>query len=263
MESHAALTLTLLPGIDRRSLYALYRKLGSAAAVLEAREDWGDILPALATTAPYTDDEWDNARREADAARQRSEASGIRLLLPADAAYPVRLARCEDAPLVLHVLGPADLNAARAVSIVGTRHASGPGRDRARRLVCLEHDRDEHTLIVSGLAYGIDIEAHRAALALSMPTVAVLAHGLQTIYPAQHRPEAALIARSGALVSEYPIGTPARPQRFLERDRIIAALSDRTIVAESRGYGGSIVTARLAAEYGREVSVEESVDSAI
>ena len=167
---------------------------------------------------------------------------------------PERLNRPEadDCPALLYVLGSADLNSERAVSIVGTRRATAYGRDNTDRLV--RELKPYNTPIVSGLAYGIDTAAHTAALEHQLPTVAVLGHGLDQIYPAENRPLAKRILEAGgALVTEYPSGTAINPRFFPARNRIIAALSDASVVVEASEKGGALITAAIAASYQREV----------
>lgn len=172
-----------------------------------------------------------------------------------DKDYPARLLNAPDAPLLLYSAGNCDLNAAKTVSVVGTRHATAYGAEQCRNLISgLKEQTGDNVVIVSGLAYGIDVTAHRAALECGLPTVAVVAHGLNTIYPAQHRQTAADIIKSGgAIVTEYPSRTRIHRSNFLARNRIIAALSDCTVVVESARKGGALVTANIAASYGRDV----------
>ncbi len=180
---------------------------------------------------------------------------GIRTVYFTDKDYPARFLTAPDAPLMLYAVGGCDLNARKLVSIVGTRHATNYGLGLCRDLVAgLAKQVGNDVVIVSGLAYGIDIAAHQAALDAGLPTVAVVAHGLDMIYPAQHRSAAAEIVRhGGAVVTEYPSSTRVHRSNFLARNRIVAALSDCTVVVESAEKGGALVTANIAQSYGREV----------
>lgn len=193
----------------------------------------------------------EGAAREADFIT----AHGIVPLYYTDEAYPRRLSECQDAPLMLYTTGEVDFNTPFVVGIVGTRHATPYGTGFTANLVeTLSATLPEPPVIVSGLAFGIDIAAHRAAIAAGAPTIAVLGHPLNTIYPAQHRQTAAEIARRhGALVTEYTTGQPVHPGNFLARNRIIAGLCDCIVVAESAAKGGALVTARIAADYSRDV----------
>lgn len=172
-----------------------------------------------------------------------------------DGDYPVRLQTVPDAPVMLFQKGACDLCSKHIVSIVGTRHATAYGVGLCRDLVAgLKSQIGDDVVVVSGLAYGIDVAAHLAALEYGLPTVAVLAHGLDMIYPAQHRGVARDIVRNGgAVVTEYCSRSRVHKGNFLARNRIVAALSDCTVVVESASKGGALVTANIAQGYGREV----------
>lgn len=171
-----------------------------------------------------------------------------------DGNYPKRLLECDDAPLLLYTIGNCDLNASHIVSIVGTRHATPYGIDFTMKLVENLSKKIDSLIIVSGLAYGIDIAAHRAALHCNVPTVAVLAHGLNTIYPAAHRNSAAEIVRSrGLLISDYMSQDSLHKGNFIARNRIVAGLCDCLVVVESAEKGGALITANIAAGYNRDV----------
>lgn len=171
-----------------------------------------------------------------------------------DADYPSRLLECEDAPVMLYKLGACNLDAKYTIAIVGTRHATPYGLEMTSRIVGELAKSLDDIVIVSGLAYGIDVAAHKAALANNIPTVAVTAHSLNTLYPPEHRGVAAnIIHEGGAIVTEYSTSHEFFKTNFLARNRIIAGLSDITIVVESDSKGGSLTTAGLAMEYNREV----------
>jgi DNA processing protein len=165
--------------------------------------------------------------------------------------YPYRLKQCPDAPLVLFTNGSMQLNNPYSLAIVGTRKATDYGKKFCADLV--ETLAPLKPLIVSGLAYGIDIAAHRAALQHQLPTVACLAHGLDRIYPAQHRSAAQQMVHNGGLVTEFISGTIPERDLFPSRNRIIAGLSDCVIVVETDLRGGSIITAHFASGYNRDV----------
>jgi len=180
--------------------------------------------------------------------------SKISTLMRGDADYPERLMPCSDAPFMIYKLGKCSLNFKRSIGIVGTRHATYYGSDFTSRLVSDLAKALPGVAIISGLAYGIDICAHKAALDAGLPTVAVLAHGLNTVYPADHRSYAARIVKDGgALVTEYPSNARLHRSNFLARNRIVAALSDCIVVVESDLRGGSMSTARIASLYNRDV----------
>lgn len=199
----------------------------------------------------YRDSLLEKAAKEADFIAAHS----IIPLYYADEAYPSRLADCEDAPLMLYGTGNCDLNRSVTIGIVGTRHATPYGLDFTERLVeRLAGSLAEPPVVVSGLAFGIDIAAHRAALKHGLPTVAVLAHGLNTIYPAQHRQTAVNMVKSnGMLLTEFASSDPVHKGNFVARNRIVAGLCDCLVVPESAAKGGALITAGLAAEYNRDV----------
>ncbi len=172
-----------------------------------------------------------------------------------DPAYPRRLLEADDAPLMFYSLGPADLSPQAVISVVGTRHATSYGVEFTERLIReLAANLPFKPLIVSSLAFGIDITAHRAALENSLPTAAVLAHGLNTLYPSQHRAIASrIISSGGALITDYRSVDTLHKGNFLARNRIVAGLCDCLIVVESASKGGALVTAKIASCYNREV----------
>lgn len=180
-----------------------------------------------------------------------AEKHGVEVISFQDPNYPNRLTHCSDGPVVLFTKGPADLSAKRMVSIVGTRKITDYGMQVTRELV--ESMLPYNITVVSGLAYGVDIQAHKACLELGLPTVAVLAHGLDKVYPNSHTRFAQEMAEKGGLVSEFSIGTIPDRENFPKRNRIVAGMTDATIVVESGISGGSIITANLAASYFRDV----------
>ena len=234
---------------------ALIRELieitGGAKILLENAGNIQDILPGASPklAAILTDKSLiELAERE----MEFIEKNGIRLICIGDNAYPYRLAECTDAPLVLHSMGNADLNAKHIVSIVGTRHASEYGKELCANFVADLARFVPGTLVVSGLAYGIDVCAHRSALKESLPTIGVLAHGLDHIYPNSHRSTAKSMLENGGLLTEFMSGTNPFPQFFVQRNRIVAGMADATVVVESASKGGSLITASLANSYARD-----------
>jgi len=177
--------------------------------------------------------------------------NNIRLCSFYEKAYPLRLRSCADSPVVLYYKGSADLNAYRMVSVVGTRHATTYGKESCEKLIA---DLAKYkVLVVSGMAYGVDICAHRAALKHDIPTIAVLAHGLDRLYPGQHRETARQMVANGGLLTDYPSGTNPDKEHFPRRNRIIAGICEMLIVVETAKRGGSIITAELANGYNRDV----------
>ena len=175
----------------------------------------------------------------------------LRMLFYLDDAFPKRMREAQDSPVLLYVKGPADLESERMVAIVGTRTPTEQGKRLCVELV--EGLKECNATIVSGLAYGIDIVAHRTALKHGLATIGCVAHGLDKLYPGEHAGTAKEMLEHGALVSELPSESPFAPGNFPARNRIIAGLSDCTIVVESGPKGGSLITADIASSYDREV----------
>lgn len=191
-----------------------------------------------------------HAEKEADFVRKHN----IRVLSLFSDDYPYLLSEIPDAPVTLYMLGDTDLNPKESVSVVGTRRLTQYGLDFTRNLITDLGAYFPELMVVSGLAFGIDAEAHNAALRAGLPTVGIVAHGLDTIYPSAHRELAKSILNSGgALISEYPSGERPFRARFLERNRIVAGLSQLTVVVESPLKGGAMSTATLAFNYNRDV----------
>ena len=179
--------------------------------------------------------------------------NNIKSLFYLDDNYPERLKHCFDAPVMIFVKGDTDFNREKILSIVGTRNATGYGRDMCNKLVeGLAHNNHD-VLIISCLAYGIDICAHRAALTNNLETAAVLGHGHSIIYPSGHYEVAKRIISQGALISEFLGNEMPERNNFVKRNRIIAGLSDATVVVESGEKGGALITADIASSYNRDV----------
>ena len=192
---------------------------------------------------------WQRALRETE----WIESHGIRVYTLADDDYPYRLRQCPDRPLVLYAKGNVRPSDGHMVSIVGTRRASERGREMTEALVRDLAAMLDRVTIVSGGAYGIDIAAHRAAIRCNIPTIIVPAHGLDRIYPSQHRPDAIAALAHGGLLTEHVSGTEPVAANFVQRNRIVAGLADAVVVVESREKGGSLITARMAGDYDREL----------
>ncbi len=170
-----------------------------------------------------------------------------------DKDYPNRLKQYDDSPIVLYFKGQADLNQQKIISIVGTRKATTAGLENCKQLISKLNDKGHKVLIVSGLAYGIDIQAHKLALKNEQETVAVLGHGLNMIYPSAHKTIAKEIIGQGGLLSELPSSAKLDPAHFVKRNRIIAGIADATVVIESAKKGGSLITAKIANDYNKDV----------
>ncbi|MDG5799216.1 DNA-processing protein DprA [Marinilabiliaceae bacterium ANBcel2] len=181
------------------------------------------------------------------------KAHNISPLFITDKEYPHRLSMCEDAPLLLYLLGKNRLNSTKIISIVGTRKPTTSGRDFCEKLVAEIAKRHKDAVVVSGLAYGVDIGAHRAAIKNGVATYGIMAHGLDRIYPSAHTNTAKEMLGMGGLLTEFMSGTNSDKQNFVKRNRIIAGLADVTIVVESAEKGGALITAGIAQSYNRDV----------
>ena len=177
----------------------------------------------------------------------------INVLFYTEKEYPRRLKTCVDAPILLYTKGNMNLDEQRVISVVGTRSATDYGKHACDELILKIAERKYPALVISGLAYGIDIHAHKAALKYNLPTVAVVAHGFDKIYPALHKEIALKMLDNGGLVTDFPSETKIDPSNFLRRNRIIAGLADATIVVESAKKGGALITADIASSYNRDV----------
>ncbi|MBS9523146.1 DNA-processing protein DprA [Litoribacter alkaliphilus] len=181
----------------------------------------------------------------------QAEKLNVKILTYASTEFPKRLKSIEDSPSVLFVKGNIDLNANRLLGIVGTRNATDYGKTVTRKII--EEVAPFQPVIVSGLAYGIDIEAHRAALQHDLPTVAVMGSPIDKIYPYQHKNTAEQMLETGGLISEFRPGSDMVPGNFPQRNRIIAGLSDALIVVEAAKKGGALITAEIAFSYNKEI----------
>ena len=176
---------------------------------------------------------------------------GINTVFYTDSKYPRRLKQCADAPLLLYTRGDIDFNDSKYVSIVGTRDASDYGKRICNELV--QSFTGTNIVVVSGLAYGVDIAVHKSCLQHNIPTIGVLAHGLEIIYPSAHQNIASEMIKTGALISEFPPYTNPDRENFPMRNRIVAGMCDATIIVESKYRGGSLITADLANDYNKDV----------
>lgn len=256
METACACTLNRIFGFQPRISGELIRELGSCRAVFELPEK--ELKALLDPGSKYFGM---ISRRELDvsfAELERLGRAGYRFLHIGSPGYPPLLRDCEDAPVFLYIRStdpPEEVFSAPMVSIVGTRDISPYGKEWCTRTVAALSASEEKPVIVSGMAIGVDITAQMAALGYGLGTVGVLPTGIDEIYPRQHCVAAGKIAaaRRSALVTDYPPGTSPVAITFLRRNRIIAALSSATILIESKVSGGGMMTARLAASYGRDV----------
>ena len=247
------IALTRLNYFNLAGMLELYRKMGSATLVIDNRNNIRDILPDAT-------DKLINALQNIDEAKKRAEEElaydlkyGITPICMNDERYPQRLKQCDDAPLMLFYKGNANLNRQRVINIVGTRHCTPYGEDLIRRFISDLQQLCPQALIVSGLAYGVDIVAHRQALDKGYETVGVLAHGLDDLYPSRHRETALKMIEQGGLLTEFLTQTNADKINFIRRNRIVAGMSDACILIESAAHGGGLITCDISQSYNRDV----------
>lgn len=246
------MALPLLPGIGLVGARHLIQAAGSATMLFEHARELPALLPGVtpkvATAFQHTE-----VFRLCEAELSFAQKHQIQCLTEDDEAYPSRLRECPDGPLVLFYKGSANLNNRHILSIVGTRNATDYGKVLCQRFMQELSTLIPDVLIVSGLAYGIDIHAHREALTHGFDTVGVLAHGLDRIYPAVHRRTATEMLTQGGLLTEFMSGTNADKANFVMRNRIVAGMADATVLVESAARGGGLITAGIARSYNREV----------
>ena len=250
-ELTALLTLNRIDGLGCIGAKYLYEQLGSAQEIFRRRDHLKEIIPGIDTQIidALSGFGYDSFIREE---LEFIEKHGIRCVTPADFDYPARLLDCNDGPLVLFSLGNVNYNSPKTVGIVGTRKATDYGRRMCHTFIKELKELCPDITVVSGLAYGIDIESHMAALEAGLPTIGVLAHGLDMIYPSAHRNVAKQMLSDGGLVTEFMSRTQPLGHNFVRRNRIIAGLSDAVIVVESAAKSGSLITAEIAGSYNRE-----------
>ncbi|MCA1746445.1 MAG: DNA-processing protein DprA, partial [Bacteroidales bacterium] len=246
------MALTMIPKIGAITARKLIEYIGSPEGVfmekpahLRTIPGVGEYLAAQVSVKNYLS--------KAEEEIKQMEKRGISPVYYQDEAYPWRLENCADAPILLFYRGKPGFNGAKYLSVVGTRNATSYGREMCEVIISQLAAQYSDLVIISGLAYGIDVMAHRFALKYGLDTWGVLAHGLHTLYPSSHTDVAGRIMKQGALLSDFP--TTVKPERnnFLRRNRIIAGLSEATLVVESGPKGGALITAELAASYNREV----------
>ncbi len=247
------MALTRMTGFNFQTTLHLYNELGGGKAVYEHRNSIVDILPEATPRLQEAMKHWDDALKRSEVELRFIEQHGIRALTMHDDDYPQRLRECPDAPVILYYKGTADLNQLRVINIIGTRQCTTYGQDIIRRFMIDLRQMCPQVLVVSGLAYGIDICAHRNALQQGYETVGVLAHGLDQIYPYAHRDTAAEMVAHGGLLTEFMSQTNADKTNFVRRNRIVAGTSDATILVESAVKGGGLITCDIARSYNRDV----------
>jgi len=246
------IALTLVPHIGAVQARILIQHFGDAAAVFKAKKSMLGKLQGIGEIRAGSIlhfNRWEEAEKEiAFIARYK-----ITPLFISDAQYPTRLLNCYDPPTLLYYRGSAPLNAPRVIAVVGTRYKTEYGKQLAETLL-RELAAQEGLVVVSGLALGIDAIAHKTALKNNIPTIGVLAHGLDKIYPTEHTALAKdMLQHGGGLLTEFGSKTAPDKHNFPRRNRIVAGMTDATIVIETDTKGGSMITANLANGYHREV----------
>lgn len=247
------MALTRQSRLNSNQQQLLLSQAGSATAVFENRQELAHALQANSPHAAQALLQLESVLPRCTQELAYAQQHRIRMLCWNDPAFPARLRNCEDAPILLYYLGNANLNAAHVVSMVGTRHCTERGRDICQQFVAELKRLCPDVLVMSGLAYGIDVASHRACVEQQVPTVGVLAHGLDEIYPRVHRSTAIEMLRCGGLLTEYMSQTRSEKMNFVQRNRIVAGMADATVVVESAAKGGSLITAEMANGYHREV----------
>ena len=247
------MALTRLTNFNYQQALELYKAVGSAQLLYEHRNEIGDIIKDASPRLKEAIKDWNEPMKRAEAELRFMEEHRIRALTLTSDDYPQRLTECPDAPIIIYYTGNADLNQAKIVSIVGTRQVTQYGQDLIRRFMSELRGFCPQVLIVSGLAYGVDINAHRRALENGYETVGVLAHGLDQIYPYRHRDTAAQMLNHGGLLTEFMTQTNADKPNFVRRNRIVAGMADAVILVESAAKGGGLITAEIAQSYARAV----------
>ena len=253
-ETIAMMALTRVGYYNLTGILDFYKHAGSATAIIDHRKDVREVIPDASPKLVERIRDCEAHIHRAEEEYEWTQQHGVRILRWGDDTYPQRLAECADAPLILYYKGTADLNQIRVINIVGTRHCTIYGQDIVRHFIDgLREICGNRMLVVSGLAYGVDIAAHRNALEKGFETVGVLAHGLDDLYPPRHRETAKRMLTQGGLLTEYMTRTNADKMNFVRRNRIVAGMCDATVLVESAAHGGGLITCGIAQEYGREV----------
>lgn len=249
-EKIAQIALSQTKGLGNALLKRLIAHMGSAEAVLQSSaQELAKLLGGYRRLA--ADILRKDALAQAETTLVAHEKAKIGITTLQEDTYPERLSRLPDAPFIIYTRGNTRLNADKVISIVGTRKVTAYGRQVVDAII---NELQGHSvLIVSGLAYGTDVHAHQKALEYGLPTVGVLPGGLDTVYPSGHRDVAATMLKNGCLLSEHPMYARPGIRQFAARNRIIAGLSDLTIVVEAGEKSGALITAHFANEYHREV----------
>jgi DNA processing protein len=245
------LALSQAPKVGPGIFKAILAYSGSAKAFFNLTKGKASKIPRVGEKLLAIQKQAESLLKSADDLINLSEKKGFKIIISTDPNFPSRLKMQEDGPVILFTQGNGEMNFERSVGIVGTRSATTYGKSITRKIV--EDLLPFQPVIISGLAYGIDIEAHRAALQVGLPTIAVMGSPITQIYPAIHKKTAEQLQESGILMSEYAPGSTMVPGNFPARNRIIASLSDALIVVEAAEKGGALITAEIAYSYNKDV----------
>lgn len=244
------IALTQIPNVGSVQAKILVEHFGTAEAIFKAKKKDLSVIEGIGEVRANHIKTF-NQFTQAEEEIKFIEKHHIQPLFLTNPNYPQRLLHCYDAPSMLYYRGNVNLNESKIISIIGTRTNSNYGKEITEQLVL--GLQSYNVVIVSGLAFGIDAIAHKAAVSYGLPTVAVLAHGLHTIYPSQHKSMAKEILSNGGLLTELTNGTKPDKHNFPKRNRIVAGMADATIVIETAAKGGSMITAELAYNYNRDL----------
>lgn len=246
------IAISLIPGIGPVMARNLIAYIGSAEGIFSEKEKNLLKIPGIGEINArkiVTQDVMNEALQEVEFIKKNN----IQAYFYLDEDYPERLKGCPDSPIILYFKGSCRLNENRIISVVGTRNATAYGKEICDEMIRCFSEKSYQITVVSGLAYGIDIQAHKSSVKYDIPTIGVLAHGLDTIYPSLHAPMAHKMLEKGGLITDFPSKTRIDRNNFLRRNRIIAGLADATVVVESAEKGGALVTADIANSYNRDV----------
>ncbi len=246
------IAITLIKGIGNNLAKNLIAYVGSEEAVFKEKQKNLAKIPGIGEVLSNEIVSQDVLKR-AEEELEFVLKNKIDAIYFTDKNFPYRLKECADSPIMIYTKGNCNLNDGKFLGIVGTRSATDRGKENCRKMISDLTEAQPNIVIVSGLAYGIDICAHKAALDVGLPTIGVIGHGLDRIYPAAHRPTAVKMLENGMLLTEYLSKTNPDRQNFVQRNRIIAGLCDATVVVESAARGGALITAEIANDYNRDV----------
>ena len=244
------IALSMVPGIGDINARKLVSYCGSAKEIFNKNRSKLAAIPGIGTHTAQAIHGF-NAFAKAEDEVYACEKAGIDILFYTDKDYPYKLKQAPDSPIILYYNGEKVLNTEKIVSIVGTRNATSYGKLFVEKLI--EGLIPHKALIISGLAYGIDIHAHKSAISAGLPTVGVMASGLDIVYPNTHKGIAMQMLKDGGLLSETPLGVKPEAHFFPARNRIIAGLADAIVVVEAARRGGALITAEIANSYSRDV----------